>query len=187
MRRFGDGLLSLLVLGGCAVVALRIVAPAPNGTPPVDESPGPRIIRPPGTIEAFADAIAIAEGYYAPGRHDGRSLPYAANNPGALKKPALGAADLPTWAETGVVIFPTEEMGWAALHHQICTMLTRSSRIYEPTDTLLEVGRKYADNDQNWGVNVAAGLGVPPTATLAELAAATSPASSEHATCLGTR
>jgi hypothetical protein len=128
---------------------------------------------PPGTIEmrvqVLAEAIAIAEGYYAGGEHDGRSLPYRLNNPGALKKPALGAAVLPTWKDTGLVVFPTNAMGWAALRHQVRSMVTGTSAIYEPTDTLLLVAEKYADGDVNWAANVAELLHVSPTSTLEDL------------------
>ena len=122
-------------------------------------------------IARIAEAVAIAEGYYAPGDHDGHSLPYRLNNPGGLKKPALGAGDLPTWKETGLVVFPTADMGWAALRHQVRGMLTGTSRIYDLSDTLLHVARKYADGDLNWGINVATELGVTPATTVADLAA----------------
>jgi hypothetical protein len=121
-------------------------------------------------VTEIAEAVAIAEGYYAPGDHDGHSLPYLLNNPGGLKKPALGAAALPTWRDTGLVQFPTSEMGWAALRHQLRGMLSGASRIYDPSDTWLHVADKYADGDLNWGLNVAAELGVTPTSTLKELA-----------------
>jgi len=120
-------------------------------------------------VRAIAEAIAMAEGYYATGEHDGHSLPYVLNNPGALKKPALGAAALPTWKDTGLVFFPVKEMGWGALRHQVRGMLTGASSIYQPTDTLLLVAEKYADGDVNWGLNVAAALRVSPIATLADL------------------
>lgn len=120
-------------------------------------------------VRAIADAIAVAEGYYAVGEHSGHSLPYFLNNPGALKKPALGAAALPTWKDTGLVIFPAKDIGWAALRHQVRAMLTGTSYIYELSDTLLLVAEKYADGDTNWGSNVAATLRVPPTATLEDL------------------
>jgi hypothetical protein len=123
-------------------------------------------------VRAISEAIAVAEGYYAPGEHDGHSLPYILNNPGGLKKPALGAAVLPTWEDTGLVFFPDKEMGWAALRHQVRLMLTGASSIYEPSDTLLFVAEKYADGDVNWGLNVAATLRVSPVATLEELTVA---------------
>ena len=121
-------------------------------------------------VDELAYAIAVAEGYFAIGPHDGRTLPRLLNNPGALKKPALGAADLPTWRDTGLVWFPTAEMGWDALRHQVRLMLTGTSGIYARSDSLISVGDKYADGDVNWGENVATRLGVPPARTLAELA-----------------
>ena len=124
------------------------------------------------TVLAVADAIAATEGYFAPGDHDGRSLPYRLNNPGSLKRTAIAGADLPTWQDTGLLVFPTKDLGWAALRYQVCTMLTGRSRIYEPSDTLRLVGLKYADGDVNWGPNVAARLGVDPEARLADLAPA---------------
>ena len=121
-------------------------------------------------IVEIAEAIAMAEGYYDPGVHAGRSLPFRLNNPGGLKKPALGAALLPMWRDTGLVQFPTSDMGWAALRHQVRLMLTGNSRVYRPSDDLLLVAEKYADGDLNWGRNVARNLGVRPLATLEELA-----------------
>lgn len=123
-------------------------------------------------VTSIAEAIARAEGYYAAGNHDGRSLPYRLNNPGALKKPALHAAALPTWKDTGLIEFPTSDLGWDALRHQVRLMLSGASRIYERADSLLLVGDKYADGDLKWGVNVADRLGVSPCATLADLASA---------------
>jgi hypothetical protein len=149
----GSALFAWLVLGG------RVpVAPA-SATPPADER-----------VATVAEAIAKAEGYYARGDHDGRSLLFRLNNPGGLKNPALGAETLPTWKDTGLVLFPTAEMGWAALRHQVRLMLTGRSRVYELTDTLLLVGVKYADGDVNWGWNVAGHLGVSPDVSLGDLA-----------------
>ena len=122
-------------------------------------------------VGEIAEAIAISEGFYGRGEHDAHSLPYRLNNPGALKKPALEAAELPTWEDTGLIAFPSAAMGWAALRHQVRLMLTGASRVYRPTDTLLGVAVKYADGDVNWGGNVAAQLGMTPDATLAQLAA----------------
>jgi hypothetical protein len=122
-----------------------------------------------GRVIAIAEAIAMAEGYYAPGEHDGHTLPYRLNNPGSLKKPALNADALPTWMDTGLVLFPTKDMGWEALCHQVRLMLRGPSRVYDPTDTLVAAGRKYAGGDPNWAHNVAARLGVGAEATLSEL------------------
>jgi len=49
------------------------------------------------------------------------------------------------------------------------SMLTGTSAIYEPSDTLLLVAEKYADGDVNWAANVAELLHVSPTITLEDL------------------
>jgi hypothetical protein len=160
----GDRALSLLVVAICALIGWQVLARRDRApvAAPVDE--GLEM-----SIDAVAEAIARAEGYYARGGHDGRSLLFRLNNPGGLKKPALNAEALPTWEDTGLVCFPTTEMGWAALRHQVRLMLTGRSRIYNPSDTLLNVGVKYADGDINWGSNVAGHLGVSPAVSLADL------------------
>ena len=172
-----DRLLSCLALLLTAALGLNTIAPpvvdAPTVPAPplvVDEDVEARI----GDI---AEAIATAEGYYADGEHDGHSLPYRLNNPGALKKPALGAAGLPTWQDTGLVVFPTADAGWAALHHQVRMMVNGDSRIYEPTDSIHTVAIKYTGGDASasWGSRVAAQLGVAPGATLAEVSSMHAP------------
>jgi hypothetical protein len=170
-----DGFLTALVLAVTAALGFEVVS-ARKAAIPIDPPPavGVDAVHVPDLlevrIEELAQAIAAAEGYFAEGLHDGRTLPHRLNNPGALKKPALGAADLPTWKDTGIVEFPTTEMGWAALRHQVRLMLTGTSGIYAHSDSLSSVGEKYAEGDVNWGVNVATKLGVPPARTLAELA-----------------
>ena len=165
-----DRALSFLVLVATTVFGLNAL-PEPGTA--IDTTP--RLVEragiAPDHVDQIAAAIAVAEGYYARGEHDGRSLPYRLNNPGALKKPALGAAELPTWQDTGLVIFPTPDMGWAALRHQVRLMLTGGSRIYDPSDTLTDVARKYTGGDQShgWSWSVARSLGVGPDATLADL------------------
>jgi len=169
MRSLDDRSLSVLALA--VVVALgweTIRAGAGNMTAPRSRIDVPALgIR----VARIATAIASAEGYYAPGPHAGRSLPYFLNNPGALKRTPIDDGTLPTWADTGLLIFPNHEMGWTALRYQVCMMLTGTSRVYELSDTLHFVGAKYADGDVHWGPNVAAHLGVSPHASLAELAA----------------
>ena len=167
-----DGVLSVLAMAVVAVMGWNVIAadrPAP--TPPVRSATA--AVEPlEETVDAIAQAIAAAEGYFAAGVHDGGSLLRRLNNPGGLKKPALGAEDLPTWRDTGLIIFPTEAMGWTALRHQVRLMLNGTSQIYAPSDTLIHVGLKYADGDANWGANVATNLGVSPHVTLTDLAEA---------------
>jgi hypothetical protein len=162
-----DRLLSAIALAVTAMLGWNVVRVPDRGEHPPDRALplDPLEVR----VRVIAHAIAIAEGYYADGEHNGRALPYRLNNPGALKKPALGASLLPTWKDTGLVVFPTKAMGWAALRHQVRGMLTGRSAIYEPSDTLLLVAEKYADGDEAWAMNVAAMLHVSPTITLEDL------------------
>jgi hypothetical protein len=167
----GDQFLTALVIVTTAALGLDLVSArkaAATEPPPIDLVPISDALE--MRVDEMARAVAVAEGYFADGLHDGRTLPYLLNNPGALKKPALGAAVLPTWEDTGLVWFPDAESGWAALRHQVRLMLTGTSGIYAHSDSLISVGEKYADGDANWGVNVATTLGVPPARTLAELA-----------------
>jgi hypothetical protein len=168
----GDGLLSVLVIATTAALGLEMITA--RKAVAVGAPPASTMVAASDAIETrineLAYAIAVAEGYFADGLHDGRTLPHLLNNPGALKKPALGAGELPTWKDTGLVWFPASDMGWAALRHQVRLMLTGTSGIYAHTDSLQSVGDKYADGDENWGVNVATTLGVPPARTLGELA-----------------
>jgi hypothetical protein len=166
-----DRLVSMAALAVAAGLGWATVAAPPGRSAPM--FPGDqywRLDSLDSRVRAVTQAIAQAEGYYATGEHDGRSLPYRLNNPGALKKPALGAERLPTWKDTGLVVFPNPEMGWAALQRQVCLMLTGASEQYDATDTWVHVALKYADGDRNWGANVAATLGVSPASTLGELA-----------------
>jgi len=168
----GDGLLSALVIATTAALGLEMMSA--RSAVAVEATPVTNLVAAGDAIEMRIDelayAIAVAEGYFADGLHDGRTLPHLLNNPGALKKPTLGAAELPTWQDTGLVWFPTSEMGWAALRHQVRLMLTGTSGIYAHSDSLTSVGDKYADGDVNWSANVASTLGVPPARTLGELA-----------------
>lgn len=167
-----DRLVSIAALVVSASIGWQVVrAPRIEPAPPFEQDRYWRLDTFDSRVRAVAQAIALAEGYYAEGDHDGRSLPYRLNNPGALKKPALGAELLPTWKDTGLVVFPTPDQGWAALQRQVCIMLTGASGIYDTTDTWLHVALKYADGDANWGSNVASRLGVPVASTLGELTA----------------
>jgi len=159
--------LLLTALLGVNVIDGAPASPAPPSAPLVDVPDD--LIE--SRVNEIAEAIAMAEGYYADGEHGGHSLPYRLNNPGALKQPALGGVDLPTWQDTGLIVFPSAERGWMALRHQVRLMLSGDSRIYQPSDTLLDVATKYTGGDASavWGSRVAAELGVEPAATLAEV------------------
>lgn len=171
-RSFSVAAIAVAAAMGWSVASRdRIAAPlravhAAVASAPAEDACGSAAVS--AQVREISEAIAVAEGYYAAGDHDGHSLPYRLNNPGALKATPI-AGGLPTWSDTGLLQFPTKEMGWTALRCQVSLMLTGRSRIYQPFDTLLAVGEKYADGDRNWGSNVAARLGVSPDATLEDL------------------
>lgn len=165
-------LTSWLAIVAATAIGLSAIADGAKSLAPSFVSPVPD-----ERVGILAQAIAMAEGYYAPGARDGRSLPYLLNNPGSLKKPALGAGSLPTWKDTGLIVFPTKGMGWDALNHQVKLMVTGNSSIYDLSDSILDVASKYADGDLNWGRNVARNLGISPSCTLGEIAAS-------HPNCL---
>ena len=162
-----EPLLSLLAIVAAVAIGLSAIAHGATSLTPPFASRGPN-----DRVGVLAQAIATAEGYYAPGERDGHSLPHWLNNPGSLKKPALGAESLPTWKDTGLIVFPTERMGWDALKHQVELMVTGNSSIYDPSDSIVDVAKKYAAGDPNWGKNVARKLGISPSCTLGEIAAA---------------
>jgi hypothetical protein len=111
----------------------------------------------------FAHAIAKAEGYGVK-----RAIPTRYHNPGDLK--AVHNFRYPgqiAVGKGGHVIFRTDADGWAALDHQIYKM-AYGSRLYKPTMTLSEIGRKYA-GDRHWSAHVAKNFGCSPQVTLAEI------------------
>jgi len=171
MNRSEDGFVSVMAMAIVAFMGWNVIADG-VGERAVLQGALAAVAVPDDNVQAIADAIATAEGYFAEGEHDGKSLLYRLKNPGGLKKPALNADELPTWLDTGLIVFPTAEMGWAALRHQVRKMLDGTSEIYHPSDTLIAVGLKYADGDENWGANVATNLGVSPGARLTDLAEA---------------
>jgi hypothetical protein len=173
MSSLEDRSLSVFALAVVAVLGWRVIGATPRHIEPV-APPRPAAFTALSLetrVARLADAIALAEGYYAGGRHDGRALPHLLNNPGMLKRSALADRDVPTWRATGFLIFPTADVGWAALRYQVCAMLLGASRVYEPSDTLAAAGRKYAEGDANWGHTVARALGVSPALRLGDLAA----------------
>ena len=177
MRTFDDRALSVMAAVLVAMLAWKTLEPARVAVAPPDR---PEFAALPLDLRVLqvAEAIAAAEGYYAPGRYAGRSLPHFLNNPGLLKASPYADADTKTWDDTGLLVFPSADLGWTALHHQVCLMLIGTSRIYEPSDSLADVGIKYSGGDPNWGANVAGRLGLGPDARLEDLAAGLSPGSS---------
>ena len=122
---------------------------------------------PDSLIQAFAMAIAKAEGFYADG-----SVPQRAKNPGDLTDDGdVGNGFIETSGPMGakITIYSTVEDGWAALVKKVARMLNGASHVYTLDLTIMEVGIKYAGSSA-WARNVAASLNVKTTTTLAEYA-----------------
>jgi len=116
-------------------------------------------------IDAIANAIATAEGWYNSGPD---SIPHRANNPGDLVATWL---PYPRIGAEGITVFPTEAEGWAALKHQVALMFSGSAN-YNPGMSIAEVAAKYTRTQiPVWANNVAAALGVTPDTKLQDIAA----------------
>jgi hypothetical protein len=114
-------------------------------------------------VLALAQAMAKAEGFGPP-----QNLPTRINNPGDLE---LGDQGFGT--KDDKTIFNTVQAGWTALEGQVRWMLTGNSRVYNLTDTILDVAEKYTggDNPEAWAQIVAEDLGITVSTTLASFVA----------------
>lgn len=108
----------------------------------------------------LAQAIAKAEGFGPP-----ENLPTRINNPGDLE---LG--DLGHGVQAGKTVFQDVNDGWERLYSECWLMLTGTSHIYGPTNTILRVAEKYTggDNSESWARIVAGNIGVTSLNTLAD-------------------
>lgn len=107
-------------------------------------------------IQAAAQAIAKAEGFYVP-----NSIPARAHNPGNLKIPGWTGPTL----GGGICVFDSDGQGWAALHRQLQMIVDGRSQVYSLDMTLSEMGRLWtatATEQAAWSNNVASFLGVEP-------------------------
>ena len=116
----------------------------------------------PPCVLQFARAVAHAEGFGVPD-----AIPTKANNPGDLTF-GFGYPLNGTMGRDQICVFQSLDDGWQALWHEVGLAFAGRSHIYKTTDTIEEFGMKYS-NDPNWGVNVAAYLGVAKETTLAQL------------------
>ncbi len=111
----------------------------------------------PYAIKRFAQAIAAAEGFGIPG-----AIPTIAKNPGDLVLPDWS----PTVGSAGIAVFDSVDYGWSRLYRQLSIILTGGSANYYPDTTIEEMGRKWANGDRNWAINVSNNLGVDPSTPL---------------------
>jgi hypothetical protein len=120
-----------------------------------------------GKIQAFAQAIATAEGFYKPG-----SIPQRAHNPGNLVIPGWTGDKL---GSEGISVFGDDGQGWARLYSQLNLIVTGRTRAGYTLDmTIAEMGAKWAPGGAAnitgaWANNVARVLGVPVTTRLRDV------------------
>ena len=142
------------------LITIAMSIPVWAGAYPV-QMPDP----PSSRVERFAHAIARAEGFYRRG-----TIPNRYHNCGDLK--AVRGFTYPGQVGIGKgrhVIFANDTAGWNALYHQIGKMVSGESRHYSLSMTINQIARFYAGNWRQWAKNVSHNLGVPSTATLAEV------------------
>lgn len=115
-------------------------------------------------VDAFAHAIASAEGFGAP-----HAIPTRYHNPGDIKS-RLNFTKLPgqkSIGKGGHIVFKNDAAGWAALKDQIAKMLDGRSHHFNPDMTIQQVAKHYASNWRPWVKIVTKELGVQPNTTLA--------------------
>lgn len=96
----------------------------------------------------FLSAISGAEGYGVPG-----VIPTVNNNPGDLT------------SNGSIRTFSSAAQGWQALQAQIQSIMSGTSSIYTPNETLTQMGQSWANGDPNWAQNVGSLMGVNPNTT----------------------
>jgi hypothetical protein len=91
------------------------------------------------SFTAFAESIAVAEGYGIAG-----AIPTVRNNPGDLK---LSGDTITT--------FPTPDAGWQALYRQLDLIRSGDSRYYTLAMTIGQMSRVWTATEQGaWASNV---------------------------------
>jgi len=108
-------------------------------------------------IQAFAQAIAVAEGFGPAG-----NLATICNNPGDLTKGDYGDTGLYRTDAAGNqnIVFPTAAAGWGALAHKLSVIAAGTSPLYKPAMTFLDMSQVYSGSTSgDWGRNVANELG----------------------------
>jgi hypothetical protein len=124
-------------------------------------------------VQKFAEAIATAEGFFAPIEIDkGPNLPQRCHNPGDLTDDGdigYGTAHSAGYGAAFITIYSCDDDGWAALRIKVRRMLNGASMTYPTYLSIESVALKYS-GDLNWAKNVAAHLGVSTSTTLIQLA-----------------
>jgi hypothetical protein len=110
-------------------------------------------------VQAFAKAIAKAEGHGIPG-----AIPTEANNPGDL---VLGDKGYGTLGSAGITVFPDIQSGMNALYKELALIIAGQSHVYNLDMTISDMAQHWTTTQQDeWANNVANALGVSTDTTL---------------------
>ena len=120
---------------------------------------------PDAKVNAFAGAIAFAEGYWDDNDVvNPNSRPARNNNPGDLEMAGDAGQDGP------YAIFSAIDIGWNALYNMVRTDLSGGSHVYSPSDTISVYAQKYTggDNPGPWASAVAQYIGATPNTKISD-------------------
>ena len=114
-------------------------------------------------VTAIANAIAYAEGYYAPGQ------PGVVNSPSVAPVRNNNPCDL--FSGGSLASYSTIDAGWSACDNQINLMLDGGSSYYTPDESISQIAATYAPASagnvpSNWANIVASQLGLSPSQPL---------------------
>lgn len=113
-------------------------------------------------VDLFANAIAVAEGYFVSGSRAQRN-----NNPGNLTVDTTGKS---IGRDGMFIIYGSAADGWDALKKQVSLILTNASQIYNSNMTVYEIAQRYTTTEQlAWATNVARSLGISPDTKISAL------------------
>jgi hypothetical protein len=106
-----------------------------------------------GAVDAIAQAIATAEGFYTPGTRPARD-----HNPGDMTIDLIGKG---VGMDGPFIVYATDDDGWANLKEQITKWFDGSSANADSSSTIADLSSFYTDTQQDsWATNVANALGV---------------------------
>jgi hypothetical protein len=113
-------------------------------------------------VNALAEAIATAEGFYVDG-----SRPQRDHNPGDMTADLIGKG---VGTDGSFIVFATDEDGWSNLKAQIQKWFDGTSRNANGDSTIADLSGFYTDTQQDsWAANVANALGVSTDTSISDL------------------
>jgi hypothetical protein len=127
-------------------------------------------------VQKFAEAIAHAEGFYAPIEIDkGPNIPQRCHNPGDLTEDGVngdvgyGTARSAGYGAANITIYSCDDDGWVALRRKVRRILDGASMAYPTYMSVDALGLKYSCSTV-WAKNVADYLGVSTSTKIIDLA-----------------